>query len=97
MSLRVGQRCDPDSCIWPECGKVMRVFRVPALKALDTSEFYLRCNFCEYTRVQITAISSELVCDIHQDNDFKPTATDMFDWCERKIAALVQASRAQES
>ena len=64
--------------------------RVPALKALDTAEWYLRCNFCEYTSMEITDISDELVCDVHHDNYFKGTASDMLDWCERELARWVR-------
>src|ERR1700722_3040298 len=78
----------PESCICPMCTKLMRLSRVPALKALDTTEFYFRCNDCDYTSVQLTAICSELVCDIHREADLTPTAADLVAWCKREIAGL---------
>jgi hypothetical protein len=30
------------------CKKVMRLSRVPTLKALNTTEFHFRCDDCEY-------------------------------------------------
>jgi hypothetical protein len=71
----------------------MRLTLVPALKALDATEFYFRCDYCDYTSAQVTEItSSELVCDTHQKADFAPKASDLIAWCDREIAGLVHAS-----
>jgi YARHG domain len=95
MSVRGSHLHEPESCICPMCKKVMRLSRVPALKALDTTEFYFRCDDCDYTSAQLTEISSEVVCDIHQEGDFRPSASDLIACCEREIAALVHASGAR--
>jgi hypothetical protein len=92
MSVRKGHLHEPESCICPNCGKVMRVFLVPALKALDTNEFYLRCNSCEYVSVQVTEICIEQVRDNNQESDWTLTASNLFDQCEREIAGLLRAS-----
>jgi hypothetical protein len=95
MSVQESYLHEPESCICPMCKRVMRFSRVPALKALDTIEFYFRCDDCDYTSAQLTEISSELVCDIHQEADFRPTASNLVACCEREIAALVRASGAR--
>src|SRR5579863_7634096 len=92
MSVGQDYRHDPESCVCPNCGKVLRLFRAPALKALFTNEFYFSCNDCERTSIQIMGISDELICDIHQDSDFRPGAADLFDWCDREIAGLARAA-----
>jgi hypothetical protein len=47
---------------------VMRLSRVPALRALDTLEFYLRCDACDYTSGELTGIAAgEFACDILQE------------------------------
>jgi YARHG domain len=95
MSVRESHLHEPESCICPLCKKVMRLSRVPALKALNTFDFYFRCDDCDYTSAQLTEISSELMCDIPQEADFTPTASDLVACCEREIAALVLASGAR--
>jgi hypothetical protein len=94
MSVRESHLHEPESCICPICKRVMRLSRVPALKELDTTEFYFRCDDCDYTSAQLTEISSELVCDIRQEADFRPTASALITCCEREIAILVRASDA---
>jgi hypothetical protein len=76
------------------CKHLMRLSRVPSLKALNTTEFYFKCDGCDYTSAQLTEITSgSLVCDIHREADFKPIASDL--WCEREIAALLRESGAR--
>jgi hypothetical protein len=94
MSVRESHLHEPESCICPICKRVMRLSRVPALKELDTTEFYFRCDGCDYTSAQLTEISGELVCDIRQEADFRPTASALITCCEREIAILVRASGA---
>ena len=93
MSVRERQTHGPTSCLCPICNELMQLSRLPALKALDTIEFYLRCDDCDYTSAQLTEIiSSELVCDIHREAHFRPTASDPIAWCEQGIAGLARAS-----
>src|ERR1700730_3462024 len=84
MAIRV-----PESCICSKCKKVMRLSRVPALRALDTTDFYFRCDNCDYTSAQLTEISGELVCDIHQEADVGPRAFDLIACFDREIATSV--------
>jgi hypothetical protein len=77
------------------CTKVMRLSRVPALRALDTTDFYFRCDNCDYTSAQLTEISGELVCDIHQEADVGPRAFDLIACCDREITTSVCASSAR--
>jgi hypothetical protein len=70
----------------------MRLARVPALKALDTTEFYHRCDVCDYSSEQLTGVSGEFACDIHQQADCKLKPSDLIAWCEREVAILVRAS-----
>jgi hypothetical protein len=95
MPIRESHLHEPESCLCPICKKVMRLSRVPTLKALDTIEFYFKCDDCDYTSGQLTEISSELVCDIHQEADSRPTASELIARCEREIAALVRESGAR--
>jgi hypothetical protein len=44
MSIRESHLHEPESCLCPVCKKVMRLSRVPTLKALDTIEFYFKCD-----------------------------------------------------
>jgi hypothetical protein len=76
------------------CKSLMRLSRVPALKALDTTEYYFKCDDCDYTSAQLTEIiSGNLVCEIHREADFRPTASDQ--WCGREIAELLRAAGAR--
>ena len=94
MSVRESHLHERKCCICPMCKKLMRLCRVPALKALDTFEFYFKCGDCDYTSAQLTEIiSSELMSDIYQEA--RPTASDLIACCEREIAALVLASGAR--
>jgi hypothetical protein len=71
----------------------MRLSRVPALRALDTTDFYLRCDACDYTSGQLTGIASgEFACDIHQEADCKLKPSDPVARCEHEVATLVRAS-----
>jgi hypothetical protein len=84
---------DPESCICPTCKRVMRLSRVRALRALETTEFYLRCDTCDYTSRQLTGIATgEFACDIHQGADRKLKPSDQIAWWEREGATLVRAS-----
>jgi hypothetical protein len=85
---------EPESCICPTCKSLMRLSRVPALKALDATEFYFKCDDCDYTSAQLTEIiSNKFVCEIHREADFRPAASDL--WCGREIAELVRAAGAR--
>jgi predicted nucleic acid-binding Zn ribbon protein len=64
MSVRESHLHEPESCICPMCKRVMRLSRVPALKQLDTTEFYFRCDDCDYISAQLTEFSAELVCEV---------------------------------
>src|SRR6201981_876581 len=49
---------------------------------VPTIEFYFKCDDCDYTSAQLTEISSELVCDIHQEANSRPTASELIACCE---------------
>jgi hypothetical protein len=94
MSVGRSYLHEPESCICSMCKHLMRLSRVPSLKALNSTEFYFKCDDCDYTSAQLTEITSgELVCDIHPEADLKPTASDL--WCEREIAELLRESGAR--
>jgi hypothetical protein len=71
--------CGPASCICPQCRKLMRIYRVPSLRALDLTECYFRCDGCEYASKQLTEIGADLLCDIRQKLNLNTGALERFD------------------
>ena len=82
---------NPESCLCPRCERVMRLVPVPALRALDTSEFFFRCDECEYVSLPLNEISSpELVCDIDRRSS-KQSVSELVD---EAIARLIREAGA---
>jgi hypothetical protein len=77
----------PESCICPTCKEMMRLHRVPALKSLDTAQFYFRCDTCDYVSPQVTDVSPDSMCDIRQEGESR--ALDLVARCESEIAKLM--------
>ena len=85
---------EPESCLCPICKRVMRLTRVPALKDLDSSQYFFNCRSCDHTSLEVRAIRPDSVCDIPGETDFKPAPLDPIARCERELAELARAAGA---
>jgi hypothetical protein len=84
----------PESCICPICTRLMRLHRVPALKALDTIEYYFRCDACDYISGALLDVTPHSVCDIPRVRIVGPDGPDLIAQCEHEISNLMQELRA---
>jgi C4-type Zn-finger protein len=77
----------PESCLCPMCKEVMRLYSVPALKSLDITQFYFRCDACEYASVEVTEMSPDSICDIRREGESR--TLELVARCESEIAKLL--------
>jgi hypothetical protein len=93
-----GHLLGPESCICPICKGLMRLYRVPALRALDTIECYLRCDACDHISDELSDITANSVCDVSQPCVGR--SGERADWiteCERELSKLMQAYRSHQA
>ena len=89
-----GHLLGPESCICPICRGVMGLYRVPALKALDIIECYLRCDACDHVSDEPLDLTGDLVCDVSQANIGRTGGPDWIAQCEHELSRLMQRARA---
>ena len=77
---------EPQSCLCPTCRRVMRLTRVPALKDLNSSQYFFRCQSCDYTSLEVNAATADRICDVpHKADPLDPIA-----YCEHELAEFAR-------
>jgi hypothetical protein len=79
---------EPESCLCPTCRRVMRITRVPALKDLNSSQYFFNCTTCDYTSLEVSAARPDFVCDIPREADGVPL--DPIARCEHELAEFAR-------
>ena len=69
----------------------MRLTRVPALKDLNSSQYFFNCRTCDYTSREVSAVRPDFVCDIPREADFKRAPRDPIARCEHELAEFARA------
>jgi hypothetical protein len=95
MSDREPLYDEPESCLCPTCRRVMRLTRVPALKDLNSSQYFFNCRTCDYTSHEVSAVSPDFLCDVRGEADFEQVPFDPIARCEHELAEFARAVGAR--